>query len=48
MLERFPALGKNGGTKNGGTHAVIGNIKIKQGASKDDVDKSLQSLEDKL
>ncbi|PKX96285.1 uncharacterized protein P174DRAFT_457094 [Aspergillus novofumigatus IBT 16806] len=45
---KIPSSWKEWRDKHGGTHAVIGIIKIKQDVTKDDVDLALKSLEEKL
>lgn len=45
---KIPSSWREWRDKNGGTHAVIGPVKIKKGATKDEVNQSLKSLEDKL
>ncbi|KAI2968461.1 hypothetical protein CBS147323_4246 [Aspergillus niger] len=45
---KIPSSWKDWRDKHGGTHAVIGTVKIKEDATKEDVDESLQSLEDQL
>lgn len=45
---KIPSSWREWRDKNGGTHAVIGSVKIKEGATKDEVESSLKSLEEKL
>lgn len=45
---KIPSSWKEWRDKNGGTHAVIGTVKIKQDATKDEVDSVLRSFEEKL